>query len=222
MHSYSKLHTLPLTGISLIFVGLSVLIKFAGTIWIHNEIAQLTREYSEYIDQWLRYLLTLRGIPFSSAYVGDDYPELWPIERKSVLMTFDNPKHFRLDTEDGAAEWSAIAPGNGVVYLGPRHQPYTVSMMHQLKCLDIIRQEMVRDNGLFDGRQLALARHCLNYVRQMVMCHGDIELESFQFASHKNPIDWHGVYECKDWEAVYSEVNKNQAEHVEWLENHTT
>lgn len=49
MHSYSKFHTLPLTGISLILVGLSVLIKFAGTIWINNEIAQLTREYSEHI-----------------------------------------------------------------------------------------------------------------------------------------------------------------------------
>ena len=155
-------------------------------------------------------------------YVGDDYPELWPIERKSVLMTFDNPKHFRLDAEDGAAEWSAIAPGNGVVYLGPHHQPYTISMIHQLKCLDIIRQAMVRDDDVLDDNQLGLARHCLNYVRQMVMCHGDIELESFQFASHKNPIDWHGVYECKDWEAVYSEVQRNQAEHVQWLENRTT
>jgi len=53
-----------------------------------------------------------------SGYVGDDYPEVWPIERKTILMTFDNPKHFRLDTDDGRAEWAAIAPGNGGRSLG--------------------------------------------------------------------------------------------------------
>lgn len=136
-------------------------------------------------------------------------------------MTFDNPKHFGLDTEDGAAEWAAIAPQNGVVHLGPHRQPFTVAMMHQLKCLDILRQEMMRDRDE-NERPSALARHCLNYVRQMVMCHGDLELESFQFASHKNPIDWHGVYECKDWEAVFNEVQQNQAEHGKWLETHPT
>lgn len=169
---------------------------------------------SKFAGEWNVFLATV-GF-FFSGYVGDDYPEVWPIERKSVLMTFDNPKHFRLDTEDGAAEWGAIVPGNGVVHLGPRHQPYTISMMHQLKCLDIIRQEMVGGDDV-DERLSALSRHCLNYVRQMVMCHGDIELESFQFGSHKNPIDWHGVYECKDWEAVHGEVQRNQAEHVKWL-----
>ena len=42
----------------------------------------------------------------------NDYPEVWPIERKTILMTFDNPKYFRLDTDDGRAEWAAIAPTN--------------------------------------------------------------------------------------------------------------
>lgn len=190
---------LALTSLSLLFVALSVLVKAVGTLWIKKQISALTREYS---------------------YVGNDYPEIWPIERKTILMTFDNPKHFRLDTDDGRAEWAALAPGNGVVHLGPHKQPFTVSMMHQLKCLDIIREEMVKDrtegNGNGNATPSELARHCLNYVRQMVMCHGDLELESFQFASHKNPIDWRGVYECKDWEAVYNEVKRNQEEYLKW------
>ncbi|KAF8167188.1 hypothetical protein B0H34DRAFT_779054 [Crassisporium funariophilum] len=184
------------TTLSLIFVALSLLLKLTGTYWVRRQIAHLTVEYS---------------------YVGNDYPEVWPIERKNVLMTFDNPKHFRLDSEDGAAEWAAIAPKNGVVHLGPHRQPYTVSMMHQLKCLDIIRQEMVRETDKDNTGTTELGRHCLNYLRQMVMCRGDLELESFQFASHKNPIDWHGVYECKDWEAVHKEMEKNQEEHERWL-----
>ncbi|KDR85984.1 hypothetical protein GALMADRAFT_53171 [Galerina marginata CBS 339.88] len=187
---------LSLTGVSLVLVALSFVVKLIGTLWVKQQISSLTREYS---------------------YVGNDYPEVWPIERETVLMTFDNPKHFRLEEEDGIAEWAALAPQNGVVHLGPSRRPFTVAMIHQLKCLDIIREEMVRDHGIDYAGPSVLARHCLNYVRQMVMCHGDLELESFQFASHKNPIDWHGVYECKDWEAVYNGVKQNQAEHAEWL-----
>lgn len=105
-----------------------------------------------------------------------------------VAMQFDNPKHYALESEDGAAEWAASAPGNGVVHLGPHKQPYTVGMIHQLKCLDIIRQDMVRDHSTSGPSEMG--RHCLNYMRQIIMCRGDLELESFQFASHKNPIDW--------------------------------
>ncbi|PPQ89978.1 hypothetical protein CVT25_009618 [Psilocybe cyanescens] len=192
---------LSLTSLSLLLVGLSFALKLAGTLWIKSQVAYLTREYS---------------------YIGHDYPEVWPIERKSVLMTFDNPKHFRLDEEDGIAEWAAIAPQNGVVHLGPHRQPYTVAMMHQLKCFDILREEMVRDRSENYAGPSVLGRHCLNYIRQIVMCRGDLELESFQFASHKNPIDWHGIYECKDWEAVYNNVKSNQEEYDKWLKRRVT
>lgn len=134
-------------------------------------------------------------------------------------MAFDNPKHYRLDTLDGAAEWSSLVPNDGLIYLGPYRQPYSISMLHQLRCLDIIRNETIRDPG-DTSKPTALARHCLNYLRQMVMCRGDLELESFQFASNKNPINLHGVYECKDWEAVYAEVRRNQKEHADWLQRH--
>ncbi|KAF4614206.1 hypothetical protein D9613_008020 [Agrocybe pediades] len=152
-------------------------------------------------------------------YIGHDYPETWPILRKSVLLQFDNPRHFRLDTEDGAAEWGALSPENGVIHLGPNRRPFTVAMMHQLKCMDVIRYEMVRERGPESDYRgpSPLRRHCLNYLRQMITCHGDLELEAFQFATHKNPVDWRGVYECKDWEAVYNAVEINQKEYRAWL-----
>lgn len=128
-------------------------------------------------------------------------------------MGFQNPNHFRLDAEDGILEWKAMIPGgDGIIHLGAHHQPYGISMFHQLRCLDIIRDETVRDRSAGDNIS-ELGRHCLNYIRQMVICRGDLELESFQFASHKNPIDLFGVYECKDWEGVYTLVKKNQEKH---------
>ncbi|KIJ94037.1 hypothetical protein K443DRAFT_131789 [Laccaria amethystina LaAM-08-1] len=101
---------------------------------------------------------------------------------------------------DGILKWKAMIPGgDGIIHLGAHHQPYGISMFHQLRCLDIIRDETVRNRS--NGDNISdIGRHCLNYIRQMVMCRGDLELKSFQFASHKNPVDLFGVYECKDWE----------------------
>ncbi|KAF9528135.1 hypothetical protein CPB83DRAFT_854969 [Crepidotus variabilis] len=97
-------------------------------------------------------------------------------------------------------------------------------MMHQLKCLDLLREEVVRDRPTVSHEfkstvQIApVTRHCLNYIRQMIICRGDWELESFQFASHKNPIEWRGQYQCKDWERLWHFVKKNQEEYEGWLE----
>ncbi|KXN86009.1 hypothetical protein AN958_10619, partial [Leucoagaricus sp. SymC.cos] len=186
------------------------------------------------------------ALPFALAYLLNDHPPSWPISRGNVLMAFDNPKHYALETSQGELEWSSLIPSssslspNGLVYLGKYRQPYTISMFHQLKCLDIVRAETVRDRerdsdvaghegqvGEGEGgegreERKALARHCLNYLRQMVTCRADLELESFQYASHRSPIDLHGVYECKDWSRVYEEVEKNQREHEEWLMKRTT
>jgi hypothetical protein len=37
---------LSLTGLSLLFIALSVLVKAVGTLWIKKQISALTREYS--------------------------------------------------------------------------------------------------------------------------------------------------------------------------------
>jgi hypothetical protein len=144
-------------------------------------------------------------------------------------MAFGNPKYaYALDTRQGALEWASLIPSakGWVIHLGPSKQPYTISMFHQLKCLDIVRNATVRDKHVAFGsvggdggkeeREWELARHCLNYLRQMVMCRGDLELESFQFASNKNPIDLHGIYECKDWTKVYEGVERNWKEFEGW------
>ncbi|KAF8513311.1 hypothetical protein BU17DRAFT_33200, partial [Hysterangium stoloniferum] len=49
-------------------------------------------------------------------------------------------------------------------------------------------------------------RHCLNYIRQMVICHNDAKLEPSQYFLNKNPVDLSGIREYSDWEAVYNEI----------------
>ncbi|KAJ3574357.1 hypothetical protein NP233_g1828 [Leucocoprinus birnbaumii] len=172
-----------LTILILFIFGTSILVKVAGNLWIKRQLRDM-------------------GVrpPWEYSYTSSDHPHSWPIPlRKKVLLAFSNPKHYALDTPQGKLEWSSLVPSspsspNGIIHLGPSKEPFTISMMHQLKCLDIIRMET------------------------MVLCRGDLELESFQFASHKDPIDQHGVYECRDWGKVYEEVKKNQVEYEEWLE----
>ena len=149
-------------------------------------------------------------------YIGHDYPQEWPIERPFVRMAAQHSSHFQLDTPDGAAEWRSIVPGDGLVYLGEHKQPYTVSMMHQLRCLDIIREDMLRGRGEDPS---ALSKHCLNYIKQMVLCRGDTQLEPFQYPNHIDPINTDQVYECRDWSAVYDKVKESQADFARWLDS---
>jgi len=126
-----------------------------------------------------------------------------------VRIGFENTNRYKLDTENGAQEWAQLVPGgDGIVYLGEHKQPFSVSLFHQLRCLDILRNETVTPRG---GAPSELARHCLNYMKQMVLCRGDVHLESFNYASHFDPIDQSGDWECRDWGSVYKEARQNQA-----------
>ena len=122
-------------------------------------------------------------------------------------MPSDDTLHFDLTSPEGAAEWSAIVPGSGLVYLGPQRAPFTISMLHQLKCLNVIRSILPHRND--SDVQGTLVQHCLNYLRQMIMCRADTHLESVQDPM-TSKVDEFSVYRCRDWCAVYDAVAANQ------------
>lgn len=196
---------------------LSVLLKVLVTVWIKRTSSFTRANYSEFLLVGCCNTLLILQVAYLG-YLGYDYPDAWPIERPSVLMAFSHSVHFELDTPAGAAEWAATVPGDGMVYLGEEKRPYTISMLHQLRCLDILRAEIVRGHVGASDEPSYLSRHCLNYIKQMVLCRGDTNLEPFQYPNHQDPIDMEGIYECRDWGAVYAEVQKNQAQYAEWAE----
>lgn len=89
-------------------------------------------------------------------------------------------------------------------------------MIHQLHCLDIIREEMFRERHEDSTEPSPLSRHCLNYVKQMVLCHGDVQLEPKQYPNGTEAAAIDQIYECRDWIAVYDKVKESQAEHAKW------
>lgn len=119
-----------------------------------------------------------------------------------------------MDTVDGAAEWASLAPGDGLVYLGEESVPYTISMMHQLRCMNIIRESILEDRSKPETAVPSdLARHCLNYLKQMMLCRADNYMEVFQYDNSDGPIDLFQMYECRDWSVVHEAVKENQREY---------
>lgn len=132
-------------------------------------------------------------------------------------MNIEPTKHYQLSGHDADAEWAALAPHNGIIHLGPHRQPYSISLFHQLRCLDIIRRDIiVESESLPPGEDTTssskLSRHCLNYMRQMVLCRADLALD---------PVLGRGLEarvrpdtnQCVDWRRVYEELEKNQREY---------
>ncbi|KAF9479331.1 hypothetical protein BDN70DRAFT_984120 [Pholiota conissans] len=136
---------------------------------------------------------------------------------KAVRTFIENTVHFGVDGDE--AEWEAMVPNKGMVYLEDPNDKnlklFTVSIFHQLRCLDIIRKGIVDLEARHSRSPLdsetsltALTHHCVNYLRQMVLCRSDLDLDTV-FGSPK-PAVYSDTYQCKDWEAIYRDVEKNQ------------
>ena len=132
---------------------------------------------------------------------------LWRVERKEVALEIDSWTRYHLSS---GAEWAPLFPEGGVVHLGPSQTPYTVAMMHELRCLDVIREQLSRPKL---ERDVEPTRHCLNYLRQMLTCRGDLQLDMFQYPHRTGSLHPHAIRRCKDWRSVYEKVWDLQKTH---------
>ncbi|RDX40717.1 hypothetical protein OH76DRAFT_1412755 [Lentinus brumalis] len=124
-------------------------------------------------------------------------------EPGEVLLEIDSWTRYSLFSP---LEWQPLFPAGGIVHLGPKREPYTVSMLHQLRCLDVIRDQLSRVKAERDEEP---TRHCLNYLRQMLQCRGDLQLDAYQYAHKVGALHPHAVRRCKDWRVVYQKVAEN-------------
>jgi hypothetical protein len=78
-------------------------------------------------------------------------------------------------------DWSYLIPENGPsisIAFGSLKQTYTLAMLHQLACLRYVQEDYTRGLAPSDS---SLIRHCLNYMRQSLLCHAETRLESLRF-----------------------------------------
>ncbi|KAG6810540.1 hypothetical protein H0H92_011427 [Tricholoma furcatifolium] len=153
-------------------------------------------------------------------YRGLDYPQTLDIPQlEKVHMSIENTVHYAIDTPLGIAEWNATLPtSRGMLYLGEDLQPFSISMFHQLRCLNIIRETIVTRKH--QGRQAkagidALTHHCMNYIRQMVLCRTDLRLESVRRSGGAHVTVPYVTHTCNDWTAVYRAAEENYENYLQ-------
>ena len=148
-----------------------------------------------------------------SGFKGRDYPRLWPIrEPGPVRMFVEGTVHYGMEGAESDLQWDALTPGDGIIYLGD-DQPFSISMFHQLRCVNIIRREVIKVHQTnATAAPSTLSRHCLNYLRQMLLCNPNMHLDPL-LGSRRNAHA--NAYMCRDWDAVYQEVRDNQRRHYQ-------
>ncbi|KAI0318246.1 hypothetical protein OF83DRAFT_1171268 [Amylostereum chailletii] len=160
------------------------------------------------------------------SYTGKDYPQAWQLDLDTVHMSLEDSVHYSIDTPAGDAEWAALLPtGGAVIHLGPDQRPFTVSMFHELRCLDIVRRNIVDfyadESPEAKIAQPKLTRHCMNYIRQMILCRADMRLESVRAPyGHRMTVS-EVTHTCRDWTQVVEAAEENHeafaARNGSWL-----
>jgi hypothetical protein len=79
-------------------------------------------------------------------------------------------------------------------------------MYHQMHCLQRIRSAIVQGDP---GHH---TRHCLNLLRQTVLCASDTTLDPMN--TEKGTDGLGIVHVCRDWQKVYDFVEENQLRHA--------
>ncbi len=102
-------------------------------------------------------------------------------------------------------------------------RPYTVTLFHQLKCLDIIRRQYVlllkrQSEHRIDNSAITitpLAKHCIEYVRQAQQCRPNLWMEGTKDSAGGAEMEYDAV--CVDWTRVYDEAVANRKAYDDYL-----
>ncbi|EIM87135.1 uncharacterized protein STEHIDRAFT_96132 [Stereum hirsutum FP-91666 SS1] len=161
--------------------------------------------------------------------MNDDYPHTLPLDLPFVSMTLENSRHYTLSSPTSDADFQSIYPSSslGFVRLGPKKRFFGLSMYHQIHCLDALRLAIQGKNPHGEHNLGSSGKehwkedhsdHCLNYLRQTILCNADLTLEE-EFPEEGSSDVGEGLgakYVCKDWSLVYVYVERNFEEWQEW------
>ncbi|KAM3077069.1 hypothetical protein ACMFMG_003461 [Clarireedia jacksonii] len=114
-----------------------------------------------------------------------------------------------------------LAPSAPFVGSKDEAEVYATAAVHQLHCLAALRDRIIsyQDNrpARYPGDH---SFHCLNYLRQAVLCAGDTTLEYGHkfWSNEKNETEWDftgtgSVHQCRDWNTIEQFMLEHSASH---------
>ncbi|PQE31421.1 Tat pathway signal sequence protein [Rutstroemia sp. NJR-2017a WRK4] len=163
--------------------------------------------------------------------------EFWP-EIPITTRVFVDDDAWKDTGAAGDYLWlhEVVTPGGGYVavpyprrydlapsapFIGSKNEAevYATAAVHQLHCLAALRDIIIsyQDNrpARYPGDH---SFHCLNYLRQAVLCAGDTTLEYGHkfWSNEKNETEWDftgtgSVHQCRDWNTIEEFMLKHSA-----------
>ncbi|KZV71937.1 hypothetical protein PENSPDRAFT_684128 [Peniophora sp. CONT] len=118
-----------------------------------------------------------------------------------VAMNIAGSPRYNIHGPDATEEWQRLLPDSGHT-VRIDDEIYTVTLFHQLKCLDLIREQYAAGPV---PTAPPIIRHCMNYLRQTLLCHPNLSLEK-GVTAHASVETRYDVA-CRDWTKVYSTVD---------------
>ncbi|KAH6912436.1 hypothetical protein BKA70DRAFT_763748 [Coprinopsis sp. MPI-PUGE-AT-0042] len=146
------------------------------------------------------------------SYHDRDYPELWTISKPApVGMVAEESVHYAIDTPEAMEEWATSqVDGGGMVRIPPSRRDFALAMFHEMHCLRLMRFAL---GGHYDDMARGHMQHCLNYLRQDILCASDVTLEPADILERDYEVERFGsVHVCENnWEATYQDAEANWA-----------
>ena len=134
-----------------------------------------------------------------------------PVDLPDVLVTANDFVEYELYGEQAMVDWNEQVPkGNGVVRLGEYHREFVVVAGHELHCL----MRLVRAINIPEDptSELEHSGHCLNYIRERILCDADLTLEPFdllELNSDGEVKEATPPHICKDWTRMLGALHEN-------------
>lgn len=144
-----------------------------------------------------------------TAYLGTDFPKtIIPLSEHlyDSYLRVDDTIHY---AANDSGEWYSSFPSTlGFVRLGPKHRLYGISMFHQLHCLQHFTTAIVtRPTTKLEWDHIS---HCMNYMRQMVLCASNTRLEPLKESPEGLKVDGLGLeHRCRDWTRLWEIAEEN-------------
>ncbi|KAF9447769.1 hypothetical protein P691DRAFT_670776, partial [Macrolepiota fuliginosa MF-IS2] len=131
-----------------------------------------------------------------------------PIKIDQVAQFVGANAHYGMGADD---EWESLLPSNHFsgVRLDPTnvHRQY-ISVYHQLSCLNTLRQLYMNPGWENDTKKEGAAHHCMNILRQAVLCNADTTLEPSHMEKLSNgkavpaASGMDVFHVCRNWEQL--------------------
>ncbi|EIM80335.1 uncharacterized protein STEHIDRAFT_37338, partial [Stereum hirsutum FP-91666 SS1] len=137
---------------------------------------------------------------------------------KQVYMLEEETVHYDLGVQMGRPEWDLTSlPGGGIIRLGKLSRPFSLSMEHELHCINTIAAEIAKAHK----SRWEHVQHCLNYIRQVALCRLDLTLEPGDFSQRNFTTERTGVeHTCTDWITLYDMLADDEGRWEEYQASH--